>query len=182
MHCVRWLSATALIVLLASACNRTPQQNPGDGLLAVGSAAPDLVGVTEQGSPLRLSQTKGVAVVYFYPKDETPGCTKEACAFRDNFAAFEAAGVTVFAVSRDSVQSHAAFRAHYQLPFVMVADPAGKVQQAYRVPSKLPGIAARVTFLVDGTGKIARVWPDVDPVRHATEVLAAARKLVPRAS
>jgi peroxiredoxin Q/BCP len=177
------LLLSALLALPAlSACHHAAQANNG-GLLAVGAAAPDLAGATQQGATLRLSQAKGsVAVVYFYPKDETPGCTKEACAFRDNYAAFEAAGVNVFGVSRDSAQSHAAFRDHFQLPFVMVADQDGKVQQAYGVPSKFPGFAARVTFLVDREGKIARVWPDVDPVQHASEVLTAAKQLAPHAS
>lgn len=174
------LTSLALISLCPlGACHRSTQADaPSSGLLASGSSAPDIEGSTEQGSTLRLSQTKGtIAVVYFYPKDETPGCTKEACAFRDNYSAFESAGVTVFGVSRDTAQSHAAFRAHYQLPFVMVADPNGTVQQAYGVPSKLPGIAARVTFLIDRSGKVARVWPDVDPVQHAKEVLDAAKQL-----
>jgi peroxiredoxin Q/BCP len=168
-----------LLVLTLSACNHAPAAAAAsEGLLPVGSMAPEVEGTTEQGSTLKLSQAKGtIAVVYFYPKDETPGCTKEACAFRDNYSAFESAGVTVFGVSRDSAQSHAAFRAHYQLPFVMVADGSGSVQQAYRVPSKLPGIAARVTFLIDRKGKIAHVWPDVDPVQHAKEVLAVAHQL-----
>lgn len=174
------LTSFALLSLcLLGACHRSTQAAaPSDELLAVGSPAPDIEGITEHGSSLRLSHTKGtVAVVYFYPKDETPGCTKEACAFRDNYSAFESAGVTVFSVSRDSEQSHAAFRAHYQLPFVMVADPNGSVQKAYGVPSTMPGIAARVTFLIDRSGKIAHVWPDVDPVQHAQEVLAAAKQL-----
>jgi peroxiredoxin Q/BCP len=146
--------------------------------VSTGTAAPDFAARDAHGNVVRLSAFAGSPrVVYFYPKDETPGCTKEACAFRDNYSAFESAGVTVFGVSRDTAQSHAAFRAHYQLPFVMVADPNGTVQQAYGVPSKLPGIAARVTFLIDRSGKVARVWPDVDPVQHAKEVLDAAKQL-----
>jgi peroxiredoxin Q/BCP len=174
------LTSLALLSLgPLGACNHATQTAAASAaLLAVGSPAPDIQGTTEKGSTLRLSNTKGtIAVVYFYPKDETPGCTKEACAFRDNYSAFESAGVTVFGVSRDSAQSHAAFRAHYQLPFVMVADPNGNVQQAYGVPSKFPGIAARVTFLIDRSGKVAHVWPDVDPMQHAQEVLAAAKQL-----
>jgi peroxiredoxin Q/BCP len=173
------LPVFALLFLPLGACSHATQAAAAsDGMLGVGKPAPDVEGTTEQGTTLRLSQTKGtIAVVYFYPKDETPGCTKEACAFRDNYSAFESAGVTVFGVSRDTAQSHAAFRAHYQLPFVMVADPNGTAQQAYGVPSKAPGIAARVTFLIDRSGKIAHVWPDVDPVQHAKEVLDAAKQL-----
>jgi thioredoxin-dependent peroxiredoxin len=183
MRARRLLSPIACLVPALCACHPASRVDSTAGLLAVGAAAPDVDGTTGQGSTLRLSQARGsIAIVYFYPKDETPGCTKEACAFRDNYSAFEAAGVTVFGVSRDSAESHAAFRAHYQLPFAMVADPAGTVQQAYGVPSIRPGIAARVTFLVDRDGKIAHVWPNVDPVQHASEVLNAARKLAPHAS
>jgi peroxiredoxin Q/BCP len=157
-------------------CGPAKRPDGGTGLLPVGSVAPDFAGQTAQGTSLRLSETQGhPSVVYFYPKDETPGCTKQACAFRDTFAKFEAAGVRVFGISRDTAEKHAKFRAHHQLPFALVADNAGTVQAAYGVPNKLPGIAARVTFLIGRDGKIARIWPNVDPVLNVTEVLHAAR-------
>jgi peroxiredoxin Q/BCP len=160
------------------ACGPTQRPDGGRGLLAVGAPAPDFEASDAAGATQRLSQARGrFAVVYFYPKDETPGCTKQACAFRDNFAKFERAGVVVFGVSRDSKQSHAKFRAHHELPFALVADEGGAVQRAYGVPSKLPGMSARVTFLVDREGKVARVWPEVDPVLNVTEVLNAAEQL-----
>jgi thioredoxin-dependent peroxiredoxin len=150
-------------------------------LLAVGAPAPDVTGTDAKGTIFKLSAQKGkIAIVYFYPKDDTPGCTKEACAFRDAFDRFVAAGVTIFGVSRDAEPSHKAFQQKYTLPFPLVADPTGAVQKAYRVPSTIWGGSKRVTFLVGPDGKIARVYPDVDPSIHAKELLAAIAALTPR--
>jgi thioredoxin-dependent peroxiredoxin len=143
-----------------------------DSLLAVGAAAPEVAGVDAKGTAFRLSGQKGkFAIVYFYPKDDTPGCTKEACAFRDAFDKFVAAGVTIFGVSRDAEPSHKAFQQKYTLPFPLVADTSGAVQKAYHVPSTVWGGSKRVSFLVGPDGKIARVFPDVDPGVHAKELL-----------
>jgi peroxiredoxin Q/BCP len=145
-------------------------------LLPVGAAAPEVAGRDARGVAVTLSaETRAgrYSIVFFYPKDDTPGCTREACAFRDAFARYDAAGVTIFGVSRDSEDSHRAFRDKYSLPFPMVADTSGAVQRAYHVPDGFPGVAKRVSFLVGPDGKIARVWPDVDPGVHATDVLAA---------
>jgi peroxiredoxin Q/BCP len=143
-----------------------------EALLAVGAAAPDVVGVDAKGTAFKLSGQKGkFAIVYFYPKDDTPGCTKEACAFRDAFDKFVGAGVTIFGVSRDAEPSHKAFMQKYTLPFPLVADTAGVVQKAYHVPSTIWGGSKRVSFLVGPDGKIARVFPDVDPGVHAKEML-----------
>jgi len=142
-------------------------------LLSVGSAAPEVVGADAKGTTFRLSAQKGkFAIVYFYPKDDTPGCTKEACAFRDAFDKFVAAGVTIFGVSRDPEPSHKAFQQKYTLPFPLVADTSGAVQKAYHVPSNMWGGTKRVSFLVGPDGKIAKVFPDVDPGVHAKELLA----------
>ncbi|HVY36860.1 MAG TPA: peroxiredoxin [Polyangia bacterium] len=152
----------------------------GGDLLPVGTAAPDVTGTDAGGKPVKLSDQKGkFAVVYFYPKDETPGCTKEACAFRDSHDKFAQAGVTVFAVSRDDEASHKQFRDKYKLPFPMVADTSGDVQKAYGVSSMLPGtkMVSRVTFLVGPDGKVAHVWPKVDPVVNAREVLSTVEQL-----
>jgi thioredoxin-dependent peroxiredoxin len=149
-------------------------------LLPIGATAPEVVGTDASGKTFKLSaQKRHFAVVYFYPKDETTGCTKEACAFRDASADYSKKGITVFAVSRDSDASHKEFREHYHLPFPMVADTSGAVQKAYGVPSIAPAIdiASRVTFLVGPDGKIARVWPKVDPVVNAKEVLDAVATL-----
>jgi thioredoxin-dependent peroxiredoxin len=149
----------------------------GSGLLAVGAAAPDFEGQEADGTRARLSDKSGqLRVVYFYPKDETPGCTHEACAFRDAFKGYEARGIAIFGVSADSAASHDHFRQKHSLPFALVADEDGRVQRAYGVSSVL-GFASRVTFLVGADGNVARVWPEVDPGVHAAEVLAAADAL-----
>lgn len=147
-------------------------------MLNAGALAPDLTGEAADGSSVSLATRRGhPSVVYFYPKDETPGCTKEACAFRDSYAGYEALEIVIFGVSRDSAESHRAFRKAHELPFVLVADTDARVQHAYGVGSTL-GMASRVTFLVGPDGRIAHVWPDVDPGVHADEVLKRARALV----
>jgi peroxiredoxin Q/BCP len=146
-------------------------------LLGKGAVAPDVVGEGAKGEAVRLSDQRGkLAVVYFYPKNETPGCTAEACAFRDAFDAYGKRGIVIFGISRDDAASHRAFRKAHKLPFVLVADVDGKAQESYGVPSRF-WMAARMTFLIDAEGKIARVWRDVDPGVHAREILAAARGL-----
>ena len=158
--------------------NAASSPGASGGMLAAGTEAPDLQGKDANGQPVRLHDRRGkVSIVYFYPKDGTPGCTKEACAFRDTFDRFNRRGVTIFGVSRDDEASHAKFRAEHSLPFPLVADPEGTVQKAYGVPDKLPGLAARVTFLVAADGRIAKVWPDVDPAVHADEVFQAIEAL-----
>lgn len=172
------LLACGLLACGLLACGQTTRPDGGKGLLAVGAEAPEVVAEDAQGKSLALSGLRGQLVaVFFYPKDETPGCTKQACAFRDAWDRLKAAGVQVIGVSRDDQESHRKFAANHELPFALAADTDGKVQQAWGVPSKLPGIAARVTFLVGRDGKIARVWPDVDPAVDASNVLAAAASL-----
>jgi len=147
-------------------------------LLAVGSPAPEVAGADAKGTAFKLSAQKGkYAIVYFYPKDDTPGCTKEACAFRDAFDKFVAAGVTIFGVSRDAEPSHKAFQQKYTLPFPLVADTSGAVQKAYHVSDSIWGRTKRVSFLVGPDGKIARVFPDVDPGVHAKELLGVIASL-----
>jgi thioredoxin-dependent peroxiredoxin len=176
----RLFAVLALAVGL-SACGSVQRPDGGTGLLPVGAPAPDVVGEGPSGERVLLSSQRGSpAVVYFYPMDETPGCTKEACAFRDAFDRYTERNVTIFGVSQDSAQSHREFREKEKLPFPLVADEDGGVTRAYGVPSRL-GMSSRVTFLVDESGRIARVWPDVDPGVHASEVLAAAAALAPPA-
>lgn len=164
-------------MLLMSACGAQQRPDGGKGMLPVGASAPDMVGRDATGKESRLSQSRGKpAVVYFYPKDGTPGCTKEACAFRDTWNRFTERGVMIFGVSRDSEASHSEFLKKHELPFPLVSDEPGAVQAAYGVPSRL-GMAARVSFLVDAQGRIARVWPDVDPGVHADEVLKTVDEL-----
>ena len=169
-----------LSVLIVAGLFVVARSHANDSLLPVGATAPEVTGNDAAGTTFKLSAQKGhFAVVYFYPKDETAGCTKEACAFRDASDKFIKAGVTIFAVSRQDEASHKSFREHNHLPFPMVADTSGAVQRAYGVPSVMPGvdIAARVTFLVGPDGKIAHVWPKVDPVVNAKEVLDAVAQL-----
>ena len=145
----------------------------GSGLLPLGTAAPDFSAKDASGKVVHLSDFNGSPrVVYFYPKDETPGCTKEACAFRDAYDKFKSRGVVVFGVSRDTEKSHDEFRAAHELPFPLAADPDGAVQKAYGVPT-ISGmnLASRVSFLVGRDGKVEHVFEKVDPVVHADEVL-----------
>ena len=167
-----------LTATLLAGCGETQRPDGNVGLLPVGSPAPDLVGEDAAGKAVKLSEQKGkMAVVYFYPKDGTPGCTKQACAFRDAFTRLADAGVVVFGVSRDSAESHRAFRKEHNLPFPMVADESGDLSKAYGVPTKFVILSARVTFLIDAQGKVAQVWPDVDPAIDAERVLAAAKAM-----
>jgi peroxiredoxin Q/BCP len=113
-------------------------------------------------------------VVYFYPKDDTPGCTTEACNFRDNIYAFKAIGAAVVGISVDDVDSHKKFSDKYTLPFTLLADEGGKVSKDYGVlrDYKLLKLASRQSFLIDPDGKIVKHYEDVDPDEHTAEVLA----------
>jgi peroxiredoxin Q/BCP len=150
--------------------------------LKVGDRAPDFAAPGLGGKQISLSDLKGKPVVlYFYPKDDTPGCTKEACGFRDGFADFKEAGAVVLGVSVDSVKSHAKFAAKFSLPFILLADEDKFIVQAYGVwgQKKFMGRTYmgthRVTFLIGPDGRIAKIWPAVKPEDHAAEVLAALR-------
>jgi len=172
--CLAFATASA-----ACACGSVQRPDGGTGLLPVGAPAPDLVGEGPGGEQVRLSSQRGQpAVVYFYPMDETPGCTQEACAFRDAFDRYTERRVTIFGVSQDSAESHREFRTKERLPFPLVADEDGSVTRAYGVPSRI-GLSSRVTFLIGRDGHVARLWPDVDPGVHASEVLAAVDALGP---
>jgi peroxiredoxin Q/BCP len=149
----------------------------GFGLLPLGAPAPEVVGKAPAGGEVRLTALRGKpVVVYFYPQDETPGCTKEACAFRDAWTDLEKANIEVVGVSNNSAEKHQAFQQKHKLPFALVSDESGEVAASYGVAKKLWGYD-RVTFLVDREGRIAHVWPSVDPGVHAREVIAAASKL-----
>ena len=148
--------------------------------LQPGDAAPDFTAPTNDGGTVTLSKLKGKSVVlYFYPRDDTPGCTKEACAFRDAWKQFEKKGAVVLGVSTDTAKSHDKFAAKFKLPFTLVADEDKKIVTAYGVwgekvfmGRKYQG-THRVTFLIGPDGKIKAVWPKVKPEEHAAEVLAA---------
>jgi peroxiredoxin Q/BCP len=167
----------ASLLPVLAACGATKRPDGGEGMLKAGAAPPDLSAVDQQGKTHRLSEERGHAViVYFYPKDNTPGCTKEACAFRDTWERYQKAGVQVFGVSADDQKSHEAFAKEQRLPFPILADPQETWIKAFGVSTKL-GMASRVSFLVDKNGKIAKVYPDVDPGIHADEVLKDAAAL-----
>lgn len=126
--------------------------------------------------PIKLSDYKGYKLVlYFYPKDNTPGCTREACAFREGFAKFKAAGVYILGCSIDNAQSHAAFIQKYSLPFPLLLDPDKKIAVAYGAANGIPilGLNRRVTFVIDEHGKIIKVYPQVDPATNANEIIQA---------
>ena len=145
-------------------------------LLNIGDVAPDFSSVDQDGKPVNLGDFKGKPVVlYFYPKDNTPGCTTEACNFRDNNELYEKAGVKVLGVSVDSQKSHKSFVDKYNLNFTLVADDSKNIAESYGV---LGGkTASRVTYLIDGEGRIAFVYPKVSPKEHAVEVMSKLNEL-----
>jgi thioredoxin-dependent peroxiredoxin len=165
------LTASALLAAWLCGCGATRRPDGGEGMLSAGTDAPNLTAVDQHGKQHQLSDERGhPVIVYFYPKDGTPGCTKEACAFRDAWNKFKEANVQVFGVSEDDAKSHEEFSKEQKLPFPILADPNGDWLRAFGVPSRL-GMASRVSFLIDANGKIAKVYPDVDPGVHADEVL-----------
>lgn len=172
----------ALLLLLplllhgAWACGAVQRPDGGEGLLPVGSSVPSLRAVDHNGRSVELGGG-GYTLVYFYPMDSTPGCTAEACAFRDVWDSYEQAGVRVIGVSTDDDESHRAFAAEYELPFSLIADTDRRWAVAFGVGSTL-GLSSRVSFLIDGEGRIARTYPDVDAGLHAERVLADHRALV----
>jgi peroxiredoxin Q/BCP len=160
--------------------NASSEARGGDaaaGLLAEGTAAPDFSVPDQTGAVRTLTAERGHPVVlYFYPRDATPGCTREACGFRDAWARYEAVGARVFGVSVDDVASHRAFAEEHELPFPLLADTEAQIADAYGV-SHDAGTMARVTFLIGPDGTIARVYPSVDPGVHADELLGAIASL-----
>jgi peroxiredoxin Q/BCP len=152
--------------------------------ISSGIPAPEFELLDDTNTTRRLSDFKGQPLIlYFYPADDTPGCTKEACNFRDDYSAYQKAGVTVLGVSPDSVKSHVKFKEKYQLPFPLLADEDHHLCDLYGVwgPKKMMGReyegVLRTTFLIDAHGKIARVFENVRPSEHSAEVLAALKSL-----
>jgi len=146
-----------------------------------GAQAPAFKLQDQNGEWHDLEQYRGRWVtLYFYPKDDTPGCTTEACAFRDNIFAFEDIGATVLGVSLDDVESHAEFADKYSLPFSLLADMKGEAARSYGVLSNYGGfkMAKRQTFLIDPDGRIARHYASVNPNGHSEQVLADLKSLM----
>jgi peroxiredoxin Q/BCP len=148
--------------------------SPAPGGPQVGQPAPAFSAKDQAGRTVRLADYKGKAsvVLYFYPKDDTPGCTAQACSLRDGHGALLAAGAVVLGVSADDVASHAAFAKKYDLPFPLLADPDKTIIRAYGVKMPLLGMARRVTFLIDKQGVLKHIVSDVHPKVHDAEVLA----------
>ncbi len=145
-------------------------------LLKVGVKAPDFEAPDQHGNKVKLSQFKGKpVVVYFYPKADTPGCTAEACNFRDNNAAFEKKGIKVLGVSVDSVNSHKKFHDKYGLNFTLVSDSDKKISEAYGTFNGSSD--KRVTYLIDRNGTVAHVYEKVSPKEHGAEVMKKIEEL-----
>jgi peroxiredoxin Q/BCP len=145
-----------------------------------GDKAPDFTLLSQAGEPVRLSDRLGerVVILYFYPKDETPGCTKEACAFRDSYEVFTDAGAEVIGVSSDSVASHDAFAGHHQLPFTLLSDEGGSVRKSYGVPATLGLLPGRVTYVIDRAGVVRHVVnSQLNIGRHIDSALEIVREL-----
>ena len=209
--------ALAFVATLALGCGAARRPDGGTGLLPAGSVVPDLSAPDQSGKVRTIKEEQGhPLIVYFYPKDGTPGCTREACAFRDAWDRYKKAGVQIYGVSADDQKSHEQFAKEQHLPFPIVADPAHAWSLAFGVSSvdaksheqfakeqHLPfpivadpgqawsgafgvstklGMDSRVSFLIDGSGKVARVYPDVDPGLHADEVLKDAATLAKKPS
>jgi thioredoxin-dependent peroxiredoxin len=149
-------------------------------VLAEGDAAPDFTLTSDSGDRVKLSDLRGKPVVlYFYPKDDTPGCTKQARGIRDAYGEFERAGAVVLGVSPDNERSHAKFKSKYELPFTLLADTDHSVAERYGVWNKKSYLGkkywgvSRSTFVIDGDGNVKKVMHDVKPATHADDVLAA---------
>jgi peroxiredoxin Q/BCP len=147
--------------------------------IRVGDVAPDFEGATADGTRLGLKDFIGKksVVLYFYPKDDTPGCTKEACSFRDNLQPIRSLGAEIIGVSLDNVDSHKKFAAKYSLSFPLISDKDKRIAKAYGALRETGTSTNRVTFLIDREGKIARVFPKVDVTKHTQEVVAALKEL-----
>jgi peroxiredoxin Q/BCP len=148
-----------------------------------GQAAPDFALPDAAGKIVKLSQFQGRPVVlYFYPKDDTPGCTMEACAFRDQYEDFVDAGAAVVGVSSDSSASHEKFAARHRLPFTLLSDADGALRKRYGVPSTFGLLPGRVTYVIDADGVVRHVFnSQLAATRHVSEALDALRSSAPRA-
>ena len=148
--------------------------------IKVGDHAPDFTLPSQSGEPVRLSDRLGerVVVLYFYPKDDTPGCTAEACAFRDSHEVFAEAGAEVIGVSSDSAGRHAAFAGRHHLPFTLLSDQGGQVRKSYAVPATLGLLPGRVTYVIDRAGTVRHVFSSQTNIgRHVNDALDVVKKL-----
>jgi thioredoxin-dependent peroxiredoxin len=168
-------TATAAVTSTPSTTpSATPSSVPRDDL--VGKPAPDFTATAQDGTAVHLTAWKGKRVVlYFYPKDETPGCTKEACSFRDAWQDLAKTGAMLVGISADTTDSHKDFADHYKLPFLLVSDPDGKIAESYGVP--FSGHHSRQTVVVGPDGRVVKVYRKVDVTAHAAQILDDLRTL-----
>lgn len=148
-------------------------------MLKVGTKAPDFAAKLDDGSDFRLSAHLGKPLVlYFYPKDETAGCTAQACSFRDGYGAVRALGASIYGVSADSIESHEQFREHHSLPFSLISDPDKSVHRLYEAIALLGLMTARVTYVIDAAGIIRHAFrSEIRMGSHLSETLEALRHL-----
>jgi peroxiredoxin Q/BCP len=173
-------TAFIVIVLLSIGLLMLRNISHAKEIPSAGDAAPAFALSDQNGKPHKLSDYSGKWVVlYFYPKDDTPGCTKEACSFRDDLAKLEKLGAQVVGVSVDDTESHARFANKYHLPFPLLADKDGKVADSYGALTNLflVKIAKRYTFLIDPRGNIAKTYLSVDTSRHSQEIIDDLKQL-----
>jgi thioredoxin-dependent peroxiredoxin len=148
--------------------------------IQVGDKAPDFTLPSQSGEQVRLSDRLGkqVAVLYFYPRDDTKGCTAEACAFRDSYEIFTGAGADVIGISSDSVDRHAAFAGKHQLPFTLLSDKGGQVRKSYGVPAALGVLPGRVTYVIDRQGTVRHAFNSMTNIgKHISDALEVVREL-----
>jgi len=148
--------------------------------IRVGDLAPDFTLPNQSGQPVTLSDFLGkkAVVLYFYPKDNTPGCTIESCTFRDSYDAFQTNGAEVISISSDSPTSHQQFATKYNLPFTLVSDEGSKIRNAYGVPSTLGLLPGRVTYIIDLEGKVRHIFnSQFNPKAHVSEAMQVLQTL-----
>ncbi len=155
-----------------------------DGLkVKIGDAAPNFTLESGSGQKVSLSDYRGKksVVLYFYPKDETQGCTREACSFRDSYEAFRELGAEVIGVSSDSPDSHRRFSEHHHLPFMLLSDPKKELRKLYGVPSNMGLLPGRVTYVIDREGMVRHIFnSQVHPEKHVEEAISILRRVEPR--
>ena len=150
------------------------------GKVEVGSVAPDFTLPSRSGEMISLEDFLGKkpVVLFFYPKDDTPGCIKQACAFRDDFEEFGKLDAEVICISSDSVESHKSFAARHNLPFILLSDEGGKVRKLYGVPSSFGLFPGRVTYVIDEEGVVRHIFSSqVETARHVEEALGVLRSI-----
>lgn len=150
----------------------TPGSTAAADEIVVGKPAPDFTAKAHDGTDIKVSALKGKPIVlYFYPRDETPGCTKEACSFRDAWKDLAKTNVVMVGISTDNAESHKAFAKHHELPFHLVSDESGSIAKSYGVPNR-GGFLARHTIVIGADGNVKKIYREVDVSKHAAEIMA----------